>query len=139
MAQVKHVTKDWRVVAHACRQSTQLGVNEAGTKVRRLAPLPETDETSPSRTIVAIGIPSDKATMEGVAEMFAGVGRIALIRILRPGSAIPPDVRQCANRNHDMQALWCAVVEFEAADSARQALRQGVAASEATLRLVELA
>jgi len=136
---VKHVTKDWRVVAHACRQSTQLGVNEAGTKVRRLAPLPDTDETSPSRTIVAIGIPSDKATMEGVAEMFAGVGRIALIRILRPGSAIPPDVRQCANRNHDMQALWSAVVEFEAADSARQALRQGVAASEATLRLVELA
>lgn len=141
--QVKHVTKDWRVVAHACRTlSKQLEVNEAGTKVRRVAPLPETDETSPSRTVVAIGLPVDKASIEGVAEMFNSVvqqGAIGLIRILRPGNTIPPDVRQCANRHPDILTSICAVVEFEQAESARAALKDAAALMPTGVRLVELA
>jgi len=145
---VKHVSKDWRVVAVACRQSSQLEINESGTKVRRVAPLPESDETSPSRTVVAIGIQADKASIEGVAEIMSAAshgGTIALIRLLRPGSAVPPDVRQCANRNADILTSVCAVVEFEAADSARQALRHFGAVCDASAhaqpfnRLVELA
>jgi la-related protein 6 len=137
---VKHVSKDWRVVAYACRQSSKLEVNETGTKVRRIAPLPDTDETSPSRTIVAIGIPADKATIESVAEMFASAGSIALIRILRPGSAVPPDVRQCANRNPEVLTSICAVVEFEMAESARSALREFLdSETRPVVRLVELA
>lgn len=137
---VKHVSKDWRVVAYACRQSSKLEVNETGTKVRRIAPLPDTDETSPSRTIVAIGIPAEKATIELVAEMFASAGSIALIRILRPGSAVPPDVRQCANRNPEILTSICAVVEFEMAESARAALREFLdAEARPVIRLVELA
>lgn len=141
--QVKHVTKDWRVVAHACRTlSKELEVNEAGTKVRRVAPLPETDETSPSRTVVAIGLAVDKASIEGVAEMFNGVvpqGAIGLIRILRPGNTIPPDVRQCANRHQDILTSICAVVEFEQADSARAVLKDAAALMPAGVKLVELA
>ena len=137
------MTKDWRVVAHACRTlSKELEVNEAGTKVRRVAPLPETDETSPSRTVVAIGLGVDKASIEGVAEMFNGVvpqGAIGLIRILRPGNTIPPDVRQCANRHPDILTSICAVVEFEQAESARNALKDSAALMPAGVRLVELA
>ncbi|KAK4023826.1 la-related protein 6 [Daphnia magna] len=140
---VKHVTKDWRVVAHACRTlSKELEVNEAGTKVRRVAPLPETDETSPSRTVVAIGLAVDKASIEGVAEMFNGVvqqGAIGLIRILRPGNTIPPDVRQCANRHPDILTSICAVVEFEQAECARAALKDAPALMPAGVKLVELA
>lgn len=140
---MKHVTKDWRVVAHACRTlSKELEVNEAGTKVRRVAPLPETDETSPSRTVVAIGLNVDKASIEGVAEIFSGVvpqGAIGLIRILRPGNTIPPDVRQCANRHPDILTSICAVVEFEQAESARIALKDAAALMPAGVRLVELA
>ena len=140
---MKHVTKDWRVVAHACRTlSKELEVNEAGTKVRRVAPLPETDETSPSRTVVAIGLAVDKASIEGVAEMFNGVvqqGAIGLIRILRPGNTIPPDVRQCANRHQDILTSICAVVEFEQAESARAVLKDAAALMPAGVKLVELA
>lgn len=139
ICQVKHVTKDWRVLAYAVRAlSKRLEVNEAGTKVRRVAPLPETDETSPSRTVVAIGLTSEKANIESVAEMFSGNGSIALIRILRPGSTIPPDVRQCANRHPDILTSVCAVVEFEQAESARRALLDSVLLPEG-VRLVELA
>lgn len=127
------------MVAYAVRAlSKRLEVNEAGTKVRRVAPLPETDETSPSRTVVAIGLTSEKANIESVAEMFSGNGSIALIRILRPGSTIPPDVRQCANRHPDILTSVCAVVEFEQAESARRALLDSVLLPEG-VRLVELA
>lgn len=138
---VKHVTKDWRVVAYACRaQSKALEVNEAGTKVRRVAPLPVEDETSPSRTIVAMGLGADKQSIESIAEMFGGcAGSIALIRILRPGNAIPPDVRQCANRHPDILTSVCAVVEFEAASTAREALAMTQPQLAEGVRLVELA
>lgn len=143
--QVKHVTKDWRVVAYACKTfSKELEVNEAGTKVRRVAPLPETDETSPSRTVVVIGLNSEKATIEAMAEMFSAHlqssgGSIGLIRILRPGNTIPPDVRQCANRHPDILTSICAVVEFEQAETARSAVKDAAAMIPAGVRLVELA
>lgn len=39
---VKSLTQDYRVVAHALRNSKELEVNEDSTKVRRAKPLPET-------------------------------------------------------------------------------------------------
>merc|ERR1712008_398184 len=55
---VKHLTKDWRQVAVAIeRKSNKLEVNDLKTKVRRLDALPEYDETTPSRTVVALNLP----------------------------------------------------------------------------------
>lgn len=128
------------MVAYACKTySKELEVNEAGTKVRRVAPLPDTDETSPSRTVVAIGLAPEKATIEAVVEMFSSHlqssgGSIGLIRILRPGNTIPPDVRQCANRHPDILTSICAVVEFEQAETARAAVKEPF-----PVKLVELA
>lgn len=119
---VKHLTKDWRVVAHALTRSTKLQINEAGTKLRRLDPLPQYDETTPSRTIVAVNMPIDKPTIENVAEMFKNCGEIALIRILRPGNPIPADVRQFINKNPSLAGLVCALVEFVCSESARKAM-----------------
>ncbi|KAI5692846.1 hypothetical protein M8J75_002205 [Diaphorina citri] len=76
---VKHLSKDWRVVAFALAKST---------KIRRVDPLPAYDQTTPSRTIVAINIPPESATIELVAEMFKPCGEIALIRLLRPGLTV---------------------------------------------------
>merc|ERR1712186_55684 len=54
---VKHLTKDWRQVAVAIeRKSKKLEVNDLKTKVRRLDALPEYDETTPSRTVVALNL-----------------------------------------------------------------------------------
>lgn len=64
---VKHITKDWRVVAHALSRSKKLEINEAGTKLRRVDPLPQYDETTPSRTVVAVHMPIEKPTIENVA------------------------------------------------------------------------
>ncbi|KAL1513569.1 hypothetical protein ABEB36_002966 [Hypothenemus hampei] len=120
---VKHLTKDWRVVAYALKRSSKLEINEAGTKLRRLDPLPKYDETTPSRTVVAVNMPIEKPTIENVAELFKSCGEIALIRILRPGNPIPADVRQFINKNPSLAGLVCALVEFVTSESARNAIQ----------------
>lgn len=119
---VKHLAKNWRVVAYSLQKSTKLEVNEAKTKLRRVDPLPPFDQTTPSRTIVVINLPMDKPTIENVAEIFREFGEIALIRILRPGSSIPADVRSFANKHPEMNGTTSALIEFDRTESAKLAI-----------------
>lgn len=119
---VKHLTKDWRVVAYALKRSKKLQVNETGTKLRRTDPLPKYDETTPSRTVVAVQMPIDRPTIENVAELFKNCGEISLIRVLRPGNPIPADVRQFINKNPSLNGTTCSLIEFVQSESARKAL-----------------
>ncbi|XP_058066030.1 uncharacterized protein LOC131215656 [Anopheles bellator] len=119
---VRQLTKDWRVVGYAIkRSSAKIEVNDLGTKIRRLEALPEHDETTPSRTVVATGLPYDKYTVEKVSELFSKCGEISLIRVLRPGGPIPADVRQFINKHPELQQNECALVEFTESASARRA------------------
>ncbi|XP_037950671.1 uncharacterized protein LOC119681522 [Teleopsis dalmanni] len=119
---VRQLTKEWKVVGNAVRRkSNKIELNDLGTKVRRLEPLPNFDETMPSRTIVACDLPLDKLTIEKVSDIFSKCGEIALIRILKPGMAIPVDVRQFMNKYPEMQQKECALVEYLESSSARDA------------------
>merc|ERR1719331_794835 len=122
---VKHLTKDWRQVAAAIeRKSERLEVNDLKTKVRRLDELPEYDETTPSRTVVALNLPLERPTIEGVAEIFTVCGEIVLIRILRPGNPIPADIKPFVNKHPEMVTMVCALVEFERTEFALKAVRE---------------
>ncbi|XP_043230770.1 la-related protein 6-like [Amphibalanus amphitrite] len=120
---VKHISRDWRVVAFAMRRSTKLEVNDTATKVRRLAPLPEHDETITSRTIVAVNLPLENPTIATVLELFGACGDISSIRVLKPGTNIPVDVRAAFNKHPDIawENVNCAVVEFDLQEQARKA------------------
>ncbi|XP_069681668.1 la-related protein 6 [Periplaneta americana] len=120
---VKHLAKDWRVVAAALARSTKLQINDAGTKLRRLAPLPAYDETTPSRTVVAAPLPHDRPTIESVAQLFACHGDVALVRILRPGNPVPADARAFLARRPELTGVVCALVEFATAEVAQRALQ----------------
>ncbi|XP_063239095.1 la-related protein 6 [Bacillus rossius redtenbacheri] len=120
---VKHLAKDWRVVAAALQRSTKLQINEAGTKLRRTDPLPQYDETTPSRTVLASSLPHDKPTIERVADLFSCFGEIALVRILRPGNPVPADARAFVAARPELAGVVCALVEFQEAEGARCALR----------------
>merc|ERR1719270_1032165 len=122
---VKHLTKDWRQVAEAIeRKSSKLEVNDVKTKVRRLEALPEYDETTPSRTVVALNLPLERPTIEAVAEIFSVCGEIVLVRILRPGNPIPADIKPFANKHPEMVTMVCALVEFERTEFALKAVRE---------------
>ncbi|XP_075165780.1 la ribonucleoprotein translational regulator Achilles [Haematobia irritans] len=119
---VRQLTKEWKVVGNAVRRKSQkIELNDIGTKVRRKEPLPNFDETMPSRTIVVCDLPLDKLTIEKVSDLFSKCGEIALIRILKPGMAIPVDVRQFMNKYPEMQQKECALVEYLESASAREA------------------
>ncbi|XP_017061474.1 uncharacterized protein LOC108101574 [Drosophila ficusphila] len=119
---VRQLTREWKVVGDAVRRkSRKIELNDVGTKVRRIEPLPSFDETMPSRTIVACDLPMDKLTIEKVSDLFSRCGEIALIRILKPGMAIPVDVRQFMNKYPELQQKECALVEYLESSSARDA------------------
>ncbi|SPP74749.1 uncharacterized protein LOC117579606 [Drosophila guanche] len=119
---VRQLTREWKTVGDAVRRkSRKIELNDQGTKVRRIAPLPSFDETMPSRTIVACDLPMDKLTIEKVSDLFSRCGEIALIRILKPGMAIPVDVRQFMNKYPELQQKECALVEYLESSSARDA------------------
>lgn len=120
---VRQLTKDWRVVGHAIQlKSKTVQLNDVGTKVRRTDPLPNYDETMPSRTVVATDMPAEKITIEKAYELFSKCGEIALVRILRVGGPIPADVRQFINKYPELLQKECALVEFVESRSARNAL-----------------
>jgi la-related protein 6 len=64
------------------RKSDKLEVNDTKSKVRRLESLPDYDETTPSRTVVALNLPIERPTIESVAEIFSACGDIVLVIFL---------------------------------------------------------
>lgn len=118
---MKSLTKDYRVVAYSLQQSELLEVNEEGKKVRRKEPLPDYDETTPSRSVVAINLPMENPSIENVAELFSKCGEVALIRILKPGKTVPQDVKKHSSKHPEIGTTVCAVVEFEKHDAAKKA------------------
>ena len=105
------------------KKSERLEVNDLKTKGRRFDPLPEYDETTPSRTVVALNLPLERPTIEAVAEIFSACGEIVLVRILRPGNPIPADIKPFANKHPEMTAKVCALIEFERTEFAIKAVK----------------
>ncbi|XP_077276888.1 la ribonucleoprotein translational regulator Achilles isoform X2 [Temnothorax americanus] len=124
---VKHLSRDWRAVGAALTRSKKLEINSQGTKLRRVTPLPPFDQTAPSRTILAAGLPIENVTVDAVAEIFKPCGEIALIRVLKPGRPIPPEVRQAIAKRPDVASIEeCAMVEFTDSASTRRAMQMAL-------------
>ncbi|XP_054031410.1 la-related protein 6 [Dryobates pubescens] len=129
---VKYLTRDWRLTLYALRFSELLEVNEAGTKVRRRTPIPESLlSVPPSRLLLAWDLLLQDQGMlplfqrrflETITRVFTPFGPIASIRILRPGRKPPSDVRKLLELFPEMLSKCCALVEYESLESARRAL-----------------
>jgi len=136
---IKQLTKNWRQVAYAVEHnSTKLEVNDLKSKVRRIDPLPEYDETTPSRTVIAMDVPLDRPTIESVAELFSSCGEITLVRILRPGNPVPADVRPFVTKHPEMTTKVCALIEFESTDYALAAVETLNNNEEGKMKVMEL-
>jgi la-related protein 6 len=120
---VKPLTRDHRAVAYSLRHlSEKLEVNDEGTKVRRRDPLPEFDETTPSRSMIVAGLPMEVPTMDNISEMLSGNGEIVSIRIWRAGKPLPSDVKKHVNNlGAEYLTTACAMIEFDAHESAVKA------------------
>lgn len=122
---VKRLTKDWRVTSYALKKSTNLELNAEGTKVKRVACLP--DHVLKARQItnvIAIKIPMEFSSVSSITQLFAQYGKITLVRVLLPGRQVPCDLRNYATQVPDMGNSLCAVVEYESEAEACTACRE---------------
>lgn len=118
---MKALTRDYHIVAYSLKASEKLELNDECTKVRRKDPLPDYDETVPSRTVVALNLPLENPTMENMAEIFSKCGCVNNFQILRPGSSIPSDLHKFACKHPELESTMCAIVAFENYEQAQNA------------------
>lgn len=129
---IKSLTKDYRVVAIALREGAKkLEVNAEGTKVKRVDPLPDYDETSTSRTVIAMHLPlAGEPTFDNVANLFSHCGEIVLIRIVKHGGVVPSDLKQYIHKHPEIGNETCAVIEFDSHAAAQRACAMGVSTED---------
>jgi len=121
---VKQLTKDWRVVAHALsKSSTGIEINDLGTKIRRVAPLPEIDDAPVTCTVLALNLPLERPSIDTVSQLFGECGDIALIRVLRAGAPLSTEMKQLATKYPTLNTTNCAWVEFEVPEAAKEACK----------------
>ncbi|XP_076029951.1 uncharacterized protein LOC143018470 [Oratosquilla oratoria] len=119
---VKQLTKDWRVVMYALNKiSTKIQINDVGTKIRRVDPLPEIDDIPVTRAVLALSLPMDKPSIESVSQLFTSCGEIAFIRVLRAGGTIPQDIKSLAAKYPTLNECNSAWIEFETPEAAKAA------------------
>ena len=121
LQKMKSITHDYHIVAYSLRSSDKLVVNEEGTKVRRVDPLPKF-KAKTSHTVLAVNLPFENPSVGLVADLFLKCGEIALIRILRPGGRIPGDVNEFSSKHPELKHSVCTVIEFESSESAQKAV-----------------
>jgi len=119
---VRKLSKDPRITSFCLRKSKLLQVNEEGSKVRRIQPIPEDLRLHTlTRSILVSKIPSNLATIDSLMNIFFKFGEISSVRILRPGKEIPHDLREFFGKSIEHLSGISAVVEFEAPEGAAAA------------------
>jgi len=119
---VKQLTKDWRVVAFSLnKSSTKIQINDLGTKIRRVDPLPDLEEIPVTCAVLALAMPLEKPCIQSVSQLFSSCGDIAFIRVVRAGSALPQDLKPLATKYPALNDSHCAWIEFETPEAAKLA------------------
>lgn len=122
---LKRVRKEWTVLAEALRESTNLELNEDGSKVRRVKKLPcELEEdTRLFRSVLGYAIPEHLANMERLAEIFSKFGEIDSIQLHKPGGRSFPEVHLVEKENPGTFNTLCCLIIYDKVHYARLALK----------------
>lgn len=119
---VKQLTKDWRVVSFSLnKKSSKIQINDLGTKIRRVDPLPDLEEVPVTCAVLALALPLAKPSIQSVSELFSSCGDIAFIRVVRAGTAIPQDLKGLSVKHPALSDTNCAWIEFETPEAAKAA------------------
>ena len=121
LRKVKAITKDWTTVQESVRHSTLLEVNDDGTKIRRLAPVPQVDYSRLPKTIIITDYENEEPTVGELEVEFRRHGNVTAVQILQPGKAIPLDVKSCRTQHPAIGKELCILVEYETAEAAKRA------------------
>lgn len=119
---VKQLTKDWRVVAYSLnKNSTKIQINDVGSKIRRIDPLPDLEEVPVTCAVLVLALPLEKPSIQSVSQLFSSCGEIAFIRVVRAGTTIPQEIKSVAAKHPSLNDSHCAWIEFETPEAAKAA------------------
>eukprot|EP00252_Welwitschia_mirabilis_P005344 TRINITY_DN15854_c0_g1_i1.p1 TRINITY_DN15854_c0_g1~~TRINITY_DN15854_c0_g1_i1.p1 ORF type:complete len:469 (+),score=110.23 TRINITY_DN15854_c0_g1_i1:438-1844(+) len=122
---IKGLVSNSSLVAAALKTSTYLVVSEDGKKVKRITPLPDTEnEELQSRTIVAENLPDH--SNEKIEKIFSAVGKVKSVRICQPQAADCPSPMGTRYSKTDklISNKMHALVEFESVEQAEKAVSE---------------
>lgn len=121
LRKVKAITKDWKVVQTEIKYSHLLELNEDGTKIRRVSPVPQIDYSNLPKTVIVTKYPHLPPEEEAIKEEFGRFGTIAKVMILHPSKSIPLDVKSCRSKHPEIGKELCILVEYNTEDAANTA------------------
>ena len=122
---MRSLSRDYRVIGEALKDSTNLVINETGLKLRRVTPLPkELLDQVRVKHIVLTKIPDENPSMNYINEAFEEhKNDVVSVRIIKPGKKFPNDLQSHFSRHPELRDETVAVVEFESPDHANEAIK----------------
>ncbi|KAM9349879.1 la-related protein 6-like [Symphorus nematophorus] len=130
LRKIKVLTKNWYMTLAGAVHSDVLEVNDDCTKVRRIEPLPEWLQCSPtSKLLLAWNITAEKIEegpeqallFKRILQKFSAHGSVTSLWILHPGKELPKELRCYAKRHKELGQHLCAVVKFDNLEAVRKA------------------
>ena len=139
---MKSLSRDYKVIREALKNSNKLVVNETGLKVRRVDPLPKDliDQIKVKHVVVS-KISLENPSMNFITDAFPKhKDDVVSVRIVKPGKKFPNDLQSHFSRHPELREEVVAVVEFENPDVAGEAMKStfGGVYKGLEVRLLEL-
>lgn len=122
---MRSLSRDYRIIGEALKDSKQLMINETGLKLRRVTPLPkELLDQARVKHIVLTKISGENPSMNYITEAFENhKNDVVSVRIIKPGKKFPNDLQSHFSRHPEIREETVAVVEFENPDIANEAIK----------------
>jgi len=79
-------------------------------------------KAKPYKRVIAINLPVELQSIDTVTSVFHPYGDVTLVRVLKPGKALPFDTKQYAAKIPELGTVACALVDFETARAAKFAV-----------------
>jgi len=86
-----------------------------------MKPIDDT-KAKPYKRVIAINLPAELQSIDTVTSVFHPYGDVTLVRVLKPGKALPFDTKQYAAKIPELGTVPCALVDFETARAAKFAV-----------------
>jgi la-related protein 6 len=122
---MRSLSRDYRVIGEALKDSTKLVVNENGLKIRRSNPLPkELLDQARVKNLVVSKMPHENPSMDYVIAAFPGhKDDVISVRVVKPGKKFPNDLQSHFSRHPELKDQIVAVVEFDSPENAASAIK----------------
>jgi la-related protein 6 len=122
---MRSLSRDYRVIGEALKDSTKLVVNENGLKIRRANLLPkELLDQARVKNLVVSKMPDENPSMDYVIAAFPGhKDDVISVRVVKPGKKFPNDLQSHFSRHPELKDQIVAVVEFDSPESAAAAIK----------------